>query len=234
MSADVASLFFRSAGAPLISGNAVRVLLDAQENYPAWLAAIEGALRTIHLEMYIVHNDTIGRRFRDALIAKARAGVAVRLMCDWFGALRPSSFRFWAPLTAAGGQVRVVNPPRPDSLLGLGSRDHRKLLVIDGEVAFISGLCIGDDWVAIHNAASLRGATPVWRCVARRWPRPSTRLPPHGQPGAKGFRLEQFPHTTTCHLPAMWMYASCPRRRIAQRCTAWSWPPSASRSAASG
>jgi cardiolipin synthase len=158
MSADVASLFFRSAGAPLISGNAVRVLLDAQENYPAWLAAVETAQRTIHLEMYIVHNDTIGRRFRDALIAKARAGVAVRLMYDWFGALRPSSFRFWAPLTAAGGQVRVVNPPRPDSLLGLGSRDHRKLLVIDGEVAFIAGLCIGDDWVGNPQ----RGIAP-WR-----------------------------------------------------------------------
>ena len=91
-------LFFRSAGAPLVGGNAVQILLDGDQNYPRWLQAIDAARRTIHLEMYIVHNDVIGRRFRDALVARARAGVTVRVLYDWFGALRPSSFRFWAPL----------------------------------------------------------------------------------------------------------------------------------------
>ena len=62
--------------------------------------------------MYIVHNDGIGRRFRDALVARARAGVTVRVLYDWFGALRPSSFRFWAPLVAAGGEVRVSQRSR--------------------------------------------------------------------------------------------------------------------------
>jgi cardiolipin synthase len=141
------TLFFRSAGAPLVGGNAVRVLLDGDQNYPRWLDAIATARRTVHLEMYIVHNDGIGRRFRDLLVEKARQGVAVRVLYDWFGALRPSSFRFWAPLVRAGGDVRMVNRPRISSLLSLGSRDHRKLLTVDGRTAFIGGLCIGDDWL---------------------------------------------------------------------------------------
>jgi cardiolipin synthase A/B len=152
------TLFFRSAGAPLVGGNAVRLLLDGDQNFPRWLDAIDAARSTIHLEMYIVHNDGIGRRFRDALVARARAGVTVRVLYDWFGALRPSSFRFWAPLTAAGGDVRVVNPPRLHTLLTLGSRNHRKLLTVDGRIAFISGLCIGDDWLG----DPARGVAP-WR-----------------------------------------------------------------------
>jgi phosphatidylserine/phosphatidylglycerophosphate/cardiolipin synthase-like enzyme len=152
------SLFFRSAGAPLVGGNAVRLLVDGAQNYPRWLDAIEAARDTIHLEMYIVHNDQMGRRFRDALVARAKAGVAVRVLYDWFGALRPTSFRFWKPLSDAGGEVRIVNPPRPHTLLNLGSRDHRKLLTVDGRVAYVSGLCIGDDWVG----DSTRGIAP-WR-----------------------------------------------------------------------
>jgi phosphatidylserine/phosphatidylglycerophosphate/cardiolipin synthase-like enzyme len=152
------TLFFRSAGSPLVGGNAVRVLLDGDQNYPRWLDAIATAKRTIHLQMYIVHNDGIGRRFRDLLVEKARAGVAVRVLYDWFGALRPSSFRFWAPLAAAGGDVRIVNPPRFSTLLSLGSRDHRKLLTVDGRTAFIGGLCIGDDWLG-----DPRRQIPPWR-----------------------------------------------------------------------
>ncbi len=153
-----ADVFFRTTAAPLVRGNAVRVLLDAEENYPAWLDAIRSARDTIHLEMYIVHNDRAGREFRDALVAKAREGVAVRVLYDWFGALRPSSFRFWRPLVAAGGEVRQVNPLRIDTLAAVGSRDHRKLLTVDGRVAFISGLCIGDDW----RGDPARGVPP-WR-----------------------------------------------------------------------
>jgi cardiolipin synthase A/B len=144
---ELETVLFRSAGAPLVGGNAVRILLDGDQNYPRWLDAIAAARRTVHLEMYIVHNDTIGRRFRQALIDRAKAGVTVRVLYDWFGALRPSSFRFWAPLRAAGGEVRVVNAPRPYTLLNFGSRDHRKLLTVDGEVSYIGGLCIGDDWL---------------------------------------------------------------------------------------
>jgi cardiolipin synthase len=64
--------FSRAAGAPLIGGNCVRLLKDAQENYPAWLEAISAAKRHVHFESYIIHEDDTGREFAEALIAKAR------------------------------------------------------------------------------------------------------------------------------------------------------------------
>src|SRR4051794_34994367 len=79
--------FARVTGAPLVAGNALRLLNDAQENYPAWLEAIATAERTIHFENYMIYEDAIGFEFADALIAKARQGVSVRLLYDWMGSL---------------------------------------------------------------------------------------------------------------------------------------------------
>src|SRR5258705_12005183 len=81
--------FSRTAGAPLVGGNAIRLLKDAGENYPAWLAAIRSAERSIFFESYIVGNDQTGREFRDALIERARAGVRVRVLHDWLGCNGP-------------------------------------------------------------------------------------------------------------------------------------------------
>lgn len=69
--------FSRAAGGPLVTGNSVRLLRDAAENYPAWLDAIAAAERTIHFETYIIWEDASGARFADALSAKARDGVRV-------------------------------------------------------------------------------------------------------------------------------------------------------------
>ena len=68
--------FSRAAGARLVEGNRVRILKDAQENYPAWLDAIRSAQRWVHFESYIIHEDDIGNEFADTLIDKARAGRA--------------------------------------------------------------------------------------------------------------------------------------------------------------
>jgi cardiolipin synthase len=138
----------RAAGAPLIGGNSVRVLKDAGENYPAWLAAIDGARRSILFENYIVANDDAGRRFVAALAEKARAGVRVYALYDWMGALGAASRRLWEPLRSAGGEVRCFNPPRLDSPLGWLSRDHRKMIAVDGEAGFVTGLCVSRKWMA--------------------------------------------------------------------------------------
>ncbi len=138
--------FSRAAGAPLVEGNHIRLLQDARENYPAWLAAIGAAQRHIHFENYIIREDDTGGRFADALIAKAREGVRVRLIYDWMGCFRSTSRRFWKHLRAAGVEVRCYNPPRLDSPFGWLSRDHRKMLAVDGQVGFISGLCVGWMW----------------------------------------------------------------------------------------
>lgn len=137
----------RSAGAPLIGGNAVELLIDAQAHFDAWLKAIAGATRHVFLENYIIRDDRIGQAFRDALVERVQAGVFVAVIGDWGGCLGQSRSSFWAPLRAAGGLVRIYNPPRLGSSFGWISRDHRKLLVVDGEVGFLSGVCLSEKWL---------------------------------------------------------------------------------------
>jgi cardiolipin synthase A/B len=139
--------FSRSAGAPLIAGNRVRLLRDAAENYPAWLEAMGRAQTHVHFENYILADDHIGGRFADVMIERAKAGVRVRVIYDWMGVFRKSSHAYWARLRAGGVEVRCYNPPRLESPLGWVSRDHRKLVVVDGRVGFVSGLCVADTWV---------------------------------------------------------------------------------------
>lgn len=148
----------RTVGAPPIHGNAVRLLRDAAENYPAWLSAIESARHYIYFESYIIHDDEVGRIFADALIAKAEQGVTVRVIYDWLGAFGKSTRRFWRRLEQGGVVVRRYNPPRLLSPLGWLRRDHRKLLSVDGRICFITGLCVGKDW-----AGAPEQGVPPWR-----------------------------------------------------------------------
>ena len=141
--------FSRAAGATLIEGNSVRLLRDARENYPAWIEAIGAATHHIHFENYIFYDDATGARFADALIRKAQAGVRVRLIYDWLGCIGSASRGFWNRLRSGGVEVRCYNPPRLDSPLAWLSRDHRKMLAVDGAVGFITGLCVGRRWEGI-------------------------------------------------------------------------------------
>src|SRR5947209_440089 len=102
----VEQAYARAAGARLVGGNGVRLLKDAEENYPAWLEAIRDARRTVHFESYIIHDDEVGQEFAAALAEKARAGVRVRLIYDWLGALGKTSWGFWRGLRDAGVEVR--------------------------------------------------------------------------------------------------------------------------------
>jgi cardiolipin synthase len=139
--------FSRAAGAPLLTGNSVTLLKDAQENYPAWLEAIRHAEKRIHFECYIIHEDETGREFAEALAAKAREGLRVRLIYDWLGALGAASSKLWRQMSDAGVEVRCFNPPRFDSPFGWLSRDHRKMLTVDGSIGYVTGLCVGQRWV---------------------------------------------------------------------------------------
>jgi cardiolipin synthase A/B len=139
-------VFSRTSGAPLCEGNHVVLLKDAAENYPAWIQAIDAARRTIHFEMYIIHDDAQGTLFAEALLRKAREGVQVRVLYDWMGGFGKTSRAFWNRLRAGAVDVRCYNPPRFDRPLGWLSRDHRKTIVIDSAVAFVTGLCVGQAW----------------------------------------------------------------------------------------
>ena len=150
--------FTRAAGGPLITGNSVRLLRDAAENYPAWLDAIAAARHTVHFETYIIWDDASGATFADALSARARDGVQVRVLYDWLGAIGKTPQRFWDSMIRAGVEVRAFNPFRVASPLGWVHRDHRKSLIVDGAVSFVSGLCVGQQWVG----DPIRGIAP-WR-----------------------------------------------------------------------
>jgi cardiolipin synthase A/B len=154
----VEQAFTRAAGAPLVPGNQVQILLDAGENFAAWLSAIRGAQRTVLFENYIFEEDEVGVAFAEALAERARAGVKVRLIRDWVGSLGTASRRFWQSISSAGVEVRVFNPPRLNSPFGWLCRDHRKAIVVDGNLAFISGMCVSRRWLG----DPARGIAP-WR-----------------------------------------------------------------------
>src|SRR5512142_2793678 len=102
----------RAEGGSLVPGNAVRLLKDAAEHYPAFLEAIRGARDHVHLDSYIIASDAVGQEFADVLAAKAREGVRVRIIYDWLGSVYRTSRRFWRALVDAGVEVRAFNPPR--------------------------------------------------------------------------------------------------------------------------
>ena len=148
----------RAAGAPLLGGNSLELLIDAAAHFESWLTEIRGAQQRVLLENYIIRDDEVGRAFRDALVERAQAGVMIAVVVDWLGCLGQSRHAFWAPLRAAGGQVRVFNPPRLGEPFGWLSRDHRKLLIVDGIYGSLSGVCISAKWLG--NPAR---NVPPWR-----------------------------------------------------------------------
>ncbi len=153
--------FCRVADAQQSNGNRVRLLRDGPQTFPAWLEAIGSARTFVHLENYILQEDPLGQQFADALIAAAKRGVQCQVIYDWLGCLTRSSAKFWKQFGQAGVQIRRYNPPHFADPLRWISRDHRKVLVVDGEVAFTGGLCIGHDWMgdASRNI-------PPWRDTA--------------------------------------------------------------------
>ena len=117
-------------------------LRTGQEIFPAMLAAIHAARESVRLETYIYTDGKIGRKFREALTHAARRGVRVSVLVDALGCwLLPDTF--FEPLIAAGGTVHRFNPLR---LWRFGVRDHRKLLVCDGRIAFAGGFNLADEY----------------------------------------------------------------------------------------
>lgn len=128
----------------------VELYFDGDTAYAAILAAVAAATHHIHLEYYIWEPDTIGTELRDALVARARAGVQVRMIVDGTGASGLQT-RWLRPLRQAGVQVAWFNPIRLRTLRlrRPDFRTHRKIVVCDGRVGFTGGMNITDN----HSAA---------------------------------------------------------------------------------
>ena len=142
-------------------GNDVRFHFDGREAYPEMERAIRGAKHAIHALYYIWNDDAAGRRLRDLLADKARAGCTVRVLVDAMGA-RHFSGGFADPLREAGAKVALFLPPRLHHLHApsFNFRNHRKILVVDHELAFTGGMNIGDEYAHKWRdiALSVRGA----------------------------------------------------------------------------
>jgi cardiolipin synthase len=124
----------------------ITVLREGAETFPAMLEAIAAAKRSIELEVYIIAADRTGESFKQALLARALAGVTVRVMYDAVGSFGLADAWF-AELRAARVQVIDFNPIAPwRRRFRLSHRNHRKILVVDDEVAFTGGLNIADDY----------------------------------------------------------------------------------------
>lgn len=132
---------------PRREGNAFRLLIDGDQFFPRLLEAIDGARRYILFEMYLLESGRIADRFIDALTGAADRGVSVFMLLDDFGT-RGLSSRDRRRLGKPGVNLVWYNPLRFGRFRRYLSRDHRKLLVVDGEVAFTGGFGITD---AFHS-----------------------------------------------------------------------------------
>ena len=141
-------------------GNRLELLTTGRAGLHAMLAAVERAERRVHLETYILRADDIGREFLAALTERAARGVEVRLLYDAVGSFGLDEAAL-EPLRAAGGDAIAFNPlSRLWARFAPRRRDHRKILVVDGAVAFMGGLNIGDEYVSGLGRA---GAGEEWR-----------------------------------------------------------------------
>jgi cardiolipin synthase len=131
-------------GSPLTAGNAVTLLQDGPATYTAMFDAIRGARDHINMETYILDDDEVGEQFAQLLIARQREGVQVNLMRDSAGTFSTPSV-FFERLADAGIQVLEFNPVNPLTTRNdwaWNQRDHRKLLIVDGRIAFLGGINI--------------------------------------------------------------------------------------------
>jgi cardiolipin synthase len=157
---SVACAVNRAAGGRPVPGNQVDLLIDGPETYQAMLEAIAQAKSWIHFENYIIRSDSAGWRFAELLVRRAREGIHVRVLYDWFGSLGTGR-GYWRYLRDAGVEVRAFHPPQLVDVITNVSRNHRKLVVADGARAILGGLCIGCEWTGeSHN-----GGQP-WRDTA--------------------------------------------------------------------
>jgi cardiolipin synthase len=132
-------------GPALLEGNRVQVLLNGDQIFPAMLAAIRDARRTITFETYIYWSGEIGKSFAEALSERARAGVRVHVLLDWVGAGKIDDATIEA-METAGVEVKKYRPLHWYNLGRMNNRTHRKLLVVDGKTGFTGGVGIADIW----------------------------------------------------------------------------------------
>lgn len=132
-------------GPGIVGGNRVQELLNGEQIFPAMLAAIRSAQRTITFETYIYWSGDIGREFAEALAERSRVGVKVHVLLDWVGSAKIDA-SFLEQMKSAGVEIEKFHKPEWHTLARMNNRTHRKLLVIDGSTGFTGGVGIAPKW----------------------------------------------------------------------------------------
>jgi cardiolipin synthase len=146
---NLASLAEKLGASPVTAGNLVDFYDCGVPAFDAMVDAIRQARHHIHLEFFIFHADKLGHRIRDELVAKAKQGVQVRFLYDAVGT-RGLSYKFLKPLHDAGGQTSAfLSISIWRRRLQINMRNHRKILIVDGEIGFVGGLNIGDEYMGL-------------------------------------------------------------------------------------
>lgn len=130
---------------PLLRGGTAQILQNGDQFYPAMLEAIRGAKDTVNFEVYIFDSDETGRQFLEAFAERARAGIEVRVLLDWFGSIRMKRADRRA-LREAGVKLELFRPLGLRNLVRIYRRTHRRAIVIDGSVGFTGGAAISNKW----------------------------------------------------------------------------------------
>jgi cardiolipin synthase A/B len=147
------------------------LLQDGPATYQAMLLAIESARDHINMETYILDDDAVGQQFAQALMAKQRQGVQVHLIHDGVGTLG-TPVAFFDALRDAGVKVLQFNPVNPAQGAGdwqINRRDHRKLLIVDGQTAFLGGINISSVYSGGSSGRGGRRAAAEAQPAALRW-----------------------------------------------------------------
>jgi len=134
-------------GPSFLQGNRVEALLNGKEIFPAMLKAIQEATNTITLEMYIWESGEVGGDFAEAFIERAKAGVKIHVIVDGMGTLKLKDEDVKAMKDAGVQFVKLGRDKWYKLKLSINHRTHRKLMVVDGKIGFIGGVCIGDKWL---------------------------------------------------------------------------------------
>jgi cardiolipin synthase len=135
------------SGFDVVRGNAVELLIDGEATFDSIVEGLEGAEDYILLQFYMIHDDNLGRRIRDVLVERARAGVRVRVLYDEVGS-QGLPAEYVDTLRDAGAEVSSFRPTQGSgNRFQLNFRNHRKIVVVDGKSAWVGGHNIGDEYM---------------------------------------------------------------------------------------
>ena len=159
--------FQAQADAPLVAGNKVTLLIDGPQTLAAIRKSMEAAKSSIHLETYIFADDEIGESFANLLIARHEAGLQVRVIYDGVGSMTTPA-AFFKRMRDAGVEVREfrpLDPIRTPLPWKVNNRDHRKIVVIDGNTAFTGGINISSTYESSSSTrpGPTQGVDSAWR-----------------------------------------------------------------------